>query len=156
MSKSSKGGTTHVQVKNSSIGWVAVAVVAGVLLMGGIGKAIPTAMLNGAGSVADRNTFPLPGNANRLNEQAAKNQPTTPTTVSDQEMAAREAAKQTGDKLMLERDASAPEIGSGGGGESLPKLGDGPSGGLLGELPAVGGALKALGNGGLKALEAGG
>lgn len=107
-----------------------------------------------AADSADQLTKPIPGNAKRLNDQA---QQTTPTTaapqMTDKELQARMQAKQLGDGLAAARIAPAAPPEDGG---YWPRLGEAPSGGLLGELPVVGGtiqgALKALGPGGTKAL----
>lgn len=150
-STSKKSTSDHV--KHEAKGW-------GTIILVGLAAIIILPQLLGgmfnitAGSAADL-TKPVPGNARRLEEQRQQN--TTPSTISDQETAAREQAKEQGDQLKAIRDAAStaakPADTDGG---YWPRLGEAPSGGLLGELPVVGGAvqgaLKALGPGGVKAL----
>jgi len=148
--KSGNGHTT-VAVKNSNIGWV-VAIVVAVVMLGGIGSMGQVA-LSGAGAAADSLTPTLspPGNANNMNKQAQQHAtPTTVPTVSDEEMAKRGQAKTLGDQLpkpaTVTPNPGVPTLANPSGGGS----------GILGELPVVGGAIqgavKALGPGGLKAL----
>jgi hypothetical protein len=107
--------------------------------------------LNIVGDSAEQMTKPVPGNAKRT----YGDQPTTPTTAAPQmtekELEARMQAKSLGDGLAAARAATpAPQVDPRGG---LPSLDGGGTGGIVGELPAVGGIVRALTQGGgLKAL----
>lgn len=159
--------TTSGYVIQESKGWgkIAVGVVAlvffGPMLLSAFAGALTDSAIPNAGKAADKLTcWPVqpacpPGNARRMDSQSST-APTTaaaPQEMTQEELQARMQAKQLGDGLAAARIAPAAPAEDGG---YWPRLGEAPSGGLLGELPVVGGAvqgaLKALGPGGTKAL----
>jgi hypothetical protein len=146
VSKTNNGKTT-VAVKNSNLGWLAAIVVV-VLIVPNLFSSLGGTAVKGAANAANELTTPVPGNFNKMEKQKAQHTPTA-STIPQDEMDARMAAKQAGDKL----PPLAPPIQPGAG---LPTLSNpSPGGGIIGELPVIGGALngaaKALGPG-MKAL----
>ena len=107
--------------------------------------------LNVGADTAERLTKPIPGNAKRLNDQAGTTATTAAPQMTEKELQARMQAKSLGDGLAAARAATpAPTPDPRGG---LPSIEGGGPGGIVGELPAVGGVVRALTQGGgLKAL----
>lgn len=151
---SKRKASTSDHVKHEAAGWGTI-ILGGIALLflapallGGLGGAVVSAVPDAADAATCWPTAPLcPPERVR--------QSSTPTTgapkMTDQEMRARINAKATGDALAAARPvAPAPTPDPRGG---LPAIGGAGSGGIVGELPAIGGAIRALAQGGgLKAL----
>lgn len=148
----SKGKTsTSDHVKHEAAGWGTI-ILGGIALLflapallGGLGGAVVSAAPKAADAATCWPTKPIcPPERVRPSSTPT----TTPSKVTEDELKARMQAKSTGDALAAARPVPAPEAGDGG---YWPRLGEAPSGGPLGQLPVVGGAiegaLKALGPG---------
>lgn len=156
--------STSGYVVKEAKGWgkialgVVVLIFFGPLLLSMFAGAVTDAAIPNAGAAADKLTcWPVqpvcpPGNAKGMDRDPR----TTPTTAASQmtekELEARLQAKSLGDGLAAARAAAPPAapVDPRGG---LPSIDGGGTGGIVGELPAVGGIVRALSAGnGLKAL----
>lgn len=153
--------STSDTVKHEAKGWGGIILVGIALIM--FGPALLATGLNmAAGEFVDNApklgdaAKPIPGNANRLNEQARRAEgattatTATPRTLSAEELAARQQAKQIGDGLAAAKAQPVPAPDPRGG---LPKIGEAGNGSVLGRLiPGAEGAVRAIGPGLAKAL----
>lgn len=101
-----------------------------------------------AGSAADL-TKPIPGNAKRTyGDQASTPTTAAPSQLSQEELDARQQAKQIGDGLAKAQPAPTPNPRG-----DLPAIGQAGGGSILGELlPGAEGAVRAIGPGLIRAL----
>jgi hypothetical protein len=156
--RSAPTASGHVIQESKGWGKIALGIVAliffGPMLVATFAGALTDAAIPNAGDAADKLTcWPVQPACPPERLRQSSTAPTTvaPPQMTQSELEARMQAKSLGDGLAAARAATpAPQVDPRGG---LPSIDGGGTGGIVGELPAVGGIVRALTQGGgLKAL----